>query len=678
MLKKNNLLIFFSLLSFELTPAVVFGQENDTSKNREIELGAAYVSDDSYRFGRYNGLTDEGPYAIANIKTDQYFENGSFLSIRGTNLGLDSRYLRLETGLKGNQEYFLEYDQLPAYKNNTPTTPYFAAGTDKLLLNPLNTQVPFDIETERRRFGLGVDFFIKNRWKLDVAYRHETKDGTDTTGSAMAPLKHGGFISRTTGALLPEPINYKTDIMDVALNYDTAKAQLQFAYHGSFFSNDDESLSWQDYFDPVRYGQMALAPDNQLHQFDISGGYSLPYNSRITGIVSVGRAFQDDSFLPYSTHLQPDPLPVNSLDGDVWLTTAQLKLTSRPFRKLRLNAQYRYNERDNNTEVNTYDYVVADGVDGESVTNNPLSYKRNKIDLGANYRINSSMSLQGAYQFNQMDRNYSGEKKDHTRENTLSAKWKVKPLSELNLSLFGEAGWRRGNDYKLPENENPAMRRYYLADRNRTKVGASAEYMPTDKLSLGFTGEYIRDDYENSIIGLTESSQPVYTLDASYQIRENITSYMYYSHEDIKSTQAGSELGTTTPDWWADFDDKMDSLGMGIKFTRLSEKWDAGADLVYTRSNGEIDMQKDNSLIPGQTDQYPDLETSLTSLKLWANYQYSKNTTYKLSYWFEQYDADNWAIDDLSYNSIDNMLLLGEETLDDNVHVIGLSVNINF
>jgi len=53
----------------------------------EIELGVGYVSDDAYRFGRYNGLQTQGPFVVGDIKAREFDEDGGFWSIRGTNLG---------------------------------------------------------------------------------------------------------------------------------------------------------------------------------------------------------------------------------------------------------------------------------------------------------------------------------------------------------------------------------------------------------------------------------------------------------------------------------------------------------------------------------------------------------------------------------------------------------------
>jgi MtrB/PioB family decaheme-associated outer membrane protein len=275
-----------------------------------------------------------------------------------------------------------------------------------------------------------------------------------------------------------------------------------------------------------------------------------------------------------------------------------------------------------------------------------------------------------------MSRDYTDAEREDTKENTFFAKWKVKPHADVDLALYGETSKRDGSNYHPLDNENPAMRKYYLADRDRSKVGASVDYMATDTLNLAASADNIKDDYDNTDIGLTKSTQPTYTLDASWQPREDFTTHAFYTREDIKSKQSGSEAGTTTPDWSADFDDTVDTYGISAKMTGIRGKWDVGADLVYSTAKGEVDLE---NLAPGGTvTPYPDLETDLTSLKLWTQYHYRKDISLKLSYWYEDYSADNWALDNLQENSIGNLLLLGEDTQDYHAHAIAASVIYRF
>ncbi len=206
-----------------------------------------------------------------------------------------------------------------------------------------------------------------------------------------------GFTSTTTAAILPGSIDYVTDNVDLSLGYVKDKTQLKFAYHMSLFDNQDRSLNWQDPFDTTRFGSLAQAPRNQFHQLTATGGYQLPCNSRLTGVLSVGRMTQDWNFQPYAT-VAPglnSSLPRSSLDGEVWLTTARIDLASRPLPKLRLKAAYRYHERDNDTPSDTYNYFIADSATPavEAATNRPLSYRRHKAELDANYRANRMISL---------------------------------------------------------------------------------------------------------------------------------------------------------------------------------------------------------------------------------------------------------------------------------------------
>jgi hypothetical protein len=213
--------------------------------------------------------------------------------------------------------------------------------------------------------------------------------------------------------------------------------------------------------------------------------------------------------------------------------------------------------------------------------------------------------------------------------------------------------------------------------------------------------EYLNDDFTDSPLGLTSAEQPSLTLNGSYQVSEQISTHAFYSYEQYKSSNAGSDDGTnTTPDWWADLDDTINTFGLGAEFTDLFHKWDFGADFVYTQSRGEIDMSTTITQInnpdtnaefdPG-VQQFPDLKTSLRSLQLWTTYQYNDKISYKLSYWYQSYDTKDWTIDGIDVNSfvdtyVNNagetknggQLLFGEDRLDYTQQVVGLSVIVQF
>jgi len=561
MKKETSLLLFYltsSGLILDLAPGKSFAQEPDSedvsisdqgepivpeefiSKPilNEIELGIGYISDDAYKFGRYNGMQSKGAFIIGDVKIREFTEEGRFWSLRGTNLGLESRYLLLEGGLQGSHKFYLEYDELPNYKNDTALSPFNGIGSDKLSLpsgfditDPDTHYNNFALKTKRERLKAGAMFIPTEHWQFDIDFSHEDKKGVDAIGS---PIGNGSdkMIGSTTTSLLPEPIDQDTDLVNVKLSYAGDEGQVELKYHASFFNNNNDALDWSnphplpaEATGPIPpAGSISLAPDNEFHQLSVSGAYTLPYKSRVSGLISMGRMTQNQNFQPYTvnTAITAAALPSDSLDGEVWLTNAQLKLTSRPVNRLRVNATLRYNERDNRTSVSDYDYVALDSfvksdIKGVTVQNRPYSYKNNRLKLDANYRFNAITSLRGGYKYNEMKRSYTGAEREETKEDTLFAKWKIKAHSTVDVALYGEQSKRDGSEYVPADLVNPGMRKYHLADRDRTKLGATIDYMATDKLFLSARVDYNKDDYDDSAIGLTEATQPVYTVDFSYQ-----------------------------------------------------------------------------------------------------------------------------------------------------------------
>ena len=661
-----------------------------------IELGIGYVADDAYFFGRYNGLQTEGAYLIGDIDAREFDDDGRFWSIRGTNLGLESRYLRLEGGKQGRHSFFLEWDELPNYRNNTVVTPFRGVGTDTLTLPsgfslgpPVSNLDPFELQTKRERVTAGAAFVAKQKWLFDVDFSHENKQGVDASGGAIATATNQ-LLQFTNTALLPEPIDYDTNEVNATLGFNDETLQLAIKYHASFFDNALNSLTWQDPFNPTsREGRLSLPPDNEFHQGSLTLGMTLPWRSRVTGMFSIGRMIQNEKFLPYTINpgIATLPLPADSLDGEVQLLSWQLGLSSRPITKLRLNAELRYDERDNRTPTAAYGYVILDGAAGGGVINNPYSYEKGHASLDANYRFNTIVSLRGGYKYEIMKRSEFDAGRRDTDENTLFAKLKIKPHAIVDLELYGEAGKRDGGEFDSSTYQNPALRKYNLADRDRTKVGGLVNVMATDKLYLGARADYSKDDYTDTAIGLTEATQPTVTVDFSYTPVSNLTTYGYYTWENIESSQRGNDISSgtgpgqalpTPGPWQADYDDTFDTVGFGGKWTGLG-KFDLGADLVYSKAVGNIKMNHDDPAIA--EDQFPDRLSEMVSIKLYTDYHYNKRLSYRLGYWYEEYVADDWAVDGLDpYDPtvVSSTLLLGEQTMDYEVRVFTVSASYRF
>ena len=144
------------VLAFLLIPSTTWAQEkaDDNSKapdkkeekkeekekksvvDNEIEVGIYYLDDDSFRYGKYSGLTDEGAYALFNFRWEKRpaWNSGDATRWRfqGWRVGLDSRRVEFDWNQQGKQRFKFDYRQIPNNEFANGMTPYMGLGGDEL------------------------------------------------------------------------------------------------------------------------------------------------------------------------------------------------------------------------------------------------------------------------------------------------------------------------------------------------------------------------------------------------------------------------------------------------------------------------------------------------------------------------------------------------------------------
>lgn len=655
----------------------------EQGSSHEVELGAGYVSEDSAKFGEYNGLDQQGAFAIGGGLMRYRDENGEYLDLRARNLGLDTRSLDVEGGHQGKYRLFLNYREIPHNISDTTRTPYLGTGGNSLQLpsgwvpagstagmTQLNSSLrDVNLETQRKRLGLGLSFIPASNWETAVNFRHEIKDGKK--GSA------GSFFFNS--AQLVEPVDYETNELEVSATYTTGKWQSRLAYYGSFFNNHDQSLTWQNAYNPIvpgaDAGQLALPPDNQFNQILLTSGYQLTARTRISGDVALGRMEQNEDLLPAT--LNPNisvNLPENSAHAKVDTLAANLKVDSAVTDRLRLNASWRYDDRNNKTPEEVFSPVTTDSFTGAQRRNLPYSYTDITGKLGADYRIGARTRLAGGYDYGKKERTH--QEVDNTTEDTFWARFSVRASDNIDFALKAAHADRSNSGYnpfsEVDSEENPLMRKFNLADRERNTAGVHASIIPNERITIDLSVDLSSDDYTNSLVGLTESQEADFNVDMSVLVTEVTSMHLFAGRQQIKSKQAGSQ-SFSTPDWTAKTNDTFDSFGIGVKHQLLKNKLDVGADYVLARSTGKTDVDA------GTPDgNFPDLKTDLHSVKLFADYRLKQNMTLHTAYWYEHYNAKDWAVDNVAPDTIPNVISYGEEAPHYGVHAVMVSARYRF
>lgn len=704
-----------------------------TRPDSSIELGIGSISDDSFKFGDFEGTQDSGAYGIANFRLIRRGENNAnFVDISGRNLGLNSRNLTVDGGEQGNFGLRLEYDELPKLFSDSYQTP-FANPSDSSLNLPagwvrgattaaaamtgLNANMkPFQVETLRKSIGLGLTKLLPSGWDVAVNFKRETKQGNRFIGATL-----GNSGGNPRAAILPEPVDYNTDQFEAIARYTAERLDVQVGYYGSFFKNDHSALAWANPYSGGVWNsntdasafpnaQIGLPPDNQFHQLNASAGYSYSKDTRVTSSFSYGRMTQNDVFLPYSINplllLTGPALPRSSLDGSVKVTHLDFKLTSKLMPKLKLLAAYRYDDRDNETPQAEYRYPGGDSQtqaaagNGKWRTNLPGSSTKQQVEAELDYHLGTHTKLKGGYDYEWVKKTY--EAIDSEREHTVKAGIDHRfgdrasgglsyAFSDRETSTYDAGAPYLASYNPANWNANPALRwdnlpqqkKFFLAPRKRDKVRAHVNVAPTDALDLQFGIDYKTDDYHTSEYGLQEATGWAANFEGSLAITDALSGNLYATVESYETKQRSLELGgsqanytRTDLDWTADIDDRTFTAGFGLRY-KPGGRYEFGTDFTHAYSVGKIDIWT----APGITNPataLPDLKTKMSRVDLFGKYEVKKDVTLQLKYVYERFSSSDWAYDGVLSNTMANVIGTNQTSPDYKVHAVGASVIYKF
>ena len=711
--------------------------EDLTQVRSTVEAGAYHVSDDSFRFGRYTGLNEEGLSPLLNLdligRPAYDSESARYWSLQGRNLGLDSREAALEFGNQGRFGVRLDYNQIPYFRSDSARTIFNGAGSNSLTLpgtwvggatTVTMTQLlpslrPVDLRTERRQAGIGITGTLSPHWDFSTSYRHETKDGIKSIGGVF-----GNSGGNPRAVILPEPVDYTTQQIDVALRYTTRKLQLEAAYYLSVFSEHEDALVWSNPYTtiagwgpgagfPSGRGQISLPPDNKFHQFSVNGGYNFSDQTRLSASVATGRMTQDQAFLPYTNIPElaasiTQPLPRASLDGRIDTTVVNLRIASRPWSDFSWNASYRYDDRDNKTPRDEYVYIGGDSQLQQTIPtsnrrryNAPYSFREEQYKAEAAYRVFGNANISAGIQHNDTDRTYT--EREHSDETTYHFGVTAQLGERLNGHLRYTHADRDGSTYVGNEPflsgydpgytatvpggfENlPGLRKYYLANRDRDQVSASASLMPTEAWTLSAALDYAKDEYNQSELGLVDSKIDSFTFETVYAPSAHWSMFLFYNREELTANQNGRSFAGGAnqltqgfdPDrnWYAAHHDTVDSYGIGYKRSPAGTRLEFGIEYLYSKTRSDVDVTAGSAFTPAPL---PTDFTRLNSFNVSSTFRMSTKTALRLGYWYERYHSTDWSVDGVEPNQLANVILLGETSPDYKVHVVSLSLIYRF
>jgi MtrB/PioB family decaheme-associated outer membrane protein len=651
----------------------------------DVTAGVGYLDGGSAYFGRYTGLDDDGFYFLGSLRGRYQDADGKYLDLRADDAGLDTRSLGVRGGERGRYRLRLNYDRIPGFVAENPRTVFRGVGSTNLTLptdwEPATTTggmgrldetlTDINLGKTRETTAVGADFFRQRTWEYGFDYRRIEEHGFRTHGASFL----------TTSSILPMPIDRVTDQIEARVTYHEKDWFAMLTYHGSFFGNKADTITWDNPFVPFTpgadRGRMSQEPDNTFHQATLAGWWRPNARLDTSARIALGRMEQNDTFLPSTINptLTTAPLPRGDLDGRVDTLTSNLRAVYFAGSRLTFTGEGFYDDRDNRTGVYEFEQVVTDTFVGGTRTNRPYSYERLGGRLTADFRASSTVRLSAGGRTEQVTRTFQEVDKTET-----TAGWgeiRATPTDKWDLTLRLTREERTLDDpyTALPDvipEENPLLRKFHLAGRDRDQVNARATYIASERVSVGLSGDYSSDDYDRSPIGLTDARERAYTLDISAAPRDNLTVSAFYGREQIDSSMASS-AAFGVPDWTATQKDTIDTFGITLEARDVGrDGLDAGIDYAYSSGTGRINMQTG---APAAA--LPELESTLHTVRLFGRYRLSDKLSVRIDYLYERYRSEDFALD-VAPSTIPSVLTLGEESPRYSTHFIGTSLNYRF
>ncbi len=650
------------------------------------------VTGDRYRLERYRDFSDG--FLLQGFRVDRRGEGWTF-ETSGDHLGRRDRRVTGEFRNGTTVRASFLWDQIPLYISGDTRTLYRTESEGVLRLDDtwqagiqagrftlrdiIGGALPFAVTSERRIAAFDFAYMPTRDLSLNVNVKQ-----TDRQGS----LPYGASFGFYNAVEVAAPLDTRTTDVNGDVQWANARGMVRVGYAGSTFTNNIPVLVWDnpakltDSTNPSAYifgnggaqGRAAMPPSNTMHGITAAGSAKLPANSRVNASLTFGNWRQNEPLLPVTINsaVPAVELPRQTTEGDARTIAMNYTFTSQPSRYVYLNARFRHYDFDNRTPpFHAPLDVVFDQVAHPGAETEPLEYTRQNIDLDASFTPVAFTAMRIGYSRNVDDRTFRIFAR--TTENVARASIDSSAAGIVTVRAILEHGQRRGS--KLDEEllkeagENPELRHFDVADRDRDRVTALVQVMPAKALGLSASMSIGKDDYLNSGLGLRNNDNRAYTITADVATKSRFAGGVSYTEERFTATQnsryvalpGSAQVTDPTRDWFDDSTDKVRTFSANVDVLQLVPRVDLSMayDSSRSRATYVYRLAPDTTLNP--VTQLPALRNDLQTGTADVRVHLSRRVALGLLYWYDKYDVDDFFAGESTLDRIDpaGSLLLG-------------------
>lgn len=669
-----------------LASGIAAAQEpTTTSGSVSVGVVGSDIDGEEARFQRYRDLRGG---ADGGFRLD--FHNADwFVNLAGDSVGRRNQRYFGELEQPGKLTVSFEWDEVPLFYSERTRTLYsetsagvlriddgIQAGLEDRSLAIADVMTgfgPFDTRTGRDSAAFHLEYIATPELDFDVRLKTTQRNGLQPWAASFA------FSQMIE---VPVPLDHRTTDLNIGMEWGNQHRLLRLQYDGSWFDNDIQTLVWDNPFkttdstnsrayatnDGTSQGRMALWPSNTSHTVSATGSMTLPGRSRLTGTVAVGARDQNEPLLPHTinTAIEPIPLDRATAEAEVRTLATNLAFTSRPNRWVGFQARYRYYDYDNRTppfdaeEYVRFDQVLEEG-GGHS---HGFSVKRQDFDADVSFSPLSFTSFKLGYGYGRADRTFRIF--PQTDEHTFRASFDSLGHRYFSLRTKYEYSRREGDDFDVEAlehaGEQPGMRHFDVANRDRQRVTTMVTLTPLDFFSVNFSVAAGKDDFDDSEFGLLDNEHQIYTVGFDAYPRDEVGFGLYYAYENYTALQQSrntSSIASSNPtqNWTTDSDDTVHTIGGNLDVVEIVPKTDVHFGYDFTTSESLYVYAVESGLsAPSQLDP---VKNELHRVTVDATYSLTERLALGLVYWFDKYLVEDFALGGSTGVTPPSGLLLG-------------------
>jgi MtrB/PioB family decaheme-associated outer membrane protein len=653
-----------------------------------LDFGArgTATSGDAARYERYRDLGDGLFLETLRLNAER---NGWFVTAGADHAGRRDQRFSGQVERPGRLKLWAVWDQIPMLMSRT-TRGLFLENVEEpqgvlTIDNAIQSQAQatpaaavglfqqfaaqFDTRSRRDAATAGFEFLATEALSVHSNVQVTRRKGT---------LPYGGSFGHSSLVELPAPIDHTLTDFTGGAEFSRDPVLFRAGYVGSWFQNDFTTVTFDNPFRGVdsaatpSRGRLSLAPTNSFVSVNGLASVKLPQRSRATAYVSLGSlADNNDALMPQTINsaIGTAPLERTRVEGEARTTAFHLSFVSRPTRQFDVDLRYRGYDYDNRTpefalpQRVSYDNTPASLA--APVHTEPFSVARHSFDADVRYSLIARAVAGVGFTRQAEDRTHRifesiADNVFRLTFDSIGSRW-------FSVRTKYEHARKRGEDLDVSlltsVNEQPGMRHFDVASRDRNRVTVLGSVTPHSNLALTASIAAGKDDYLESEFGLRDNTHRVYSFGIDGTPAANVAwggSYSYENYNALsRSRQASTAAEFVDPsrNWATDTTDRVHSVVLNAGINRVANRFDLGFSYDFNRAGsnyGYITGAVPNRTLPEEVvvlstlpppSALPRVESELQRSTIDLTWPVTSRIALGFSHWYERFRVQDFTLD---------------------------------